>query len=156
MKIPSSIESASRIIPMPLFASSLRIRYISDATKSGISMVYQEQSLLPNISVAENIFLGIEGDAVKFGTFSLRRIRANAIKYLDQVSIKVNEKSITTLEIAKKSKPSPESTAPIPILETKRVPARPEVAPEKINAIVRYFFTFTPERIATSSEPPIT
>jgi len=74
---------------------TVNFKSISDATKSGISMVYQEQSLLPNISVAENIFLGIEGDAVKFGTFSLRRIRANAIKYLDQVSIKVNEKAIT-------------------------------------------------------------
>ena len=52
---------------------------VSDATNAGISMVYQEQSLLPNMSVAENIFLGIEGDAKRFGTFSPKRIREKAI-----------------------------------------------------------------------------
>lgn len=68
---------------------------ISDATRSGISMVYQEQSLLPNMSVAENIFLGIEGDAKKFGMFSPKRIREKAIDYLNRVSVNVDPKSIT-------------------------------------------------------------
>jgi len=68
---------------------------ISDATRSGIAMVYQEQSLLPNMSVAENIFLGIEGDAKKFGMFSPKRIRQKTIDYLNRVSVKVDPKSIT-------------------------------------------------------------
>jgi len=68
---------------------------VSDATNAGISMVYQEQSLLPNMSVAENIFLGIEGDAKRFGTFSPKRIREKAIDYLNRVSVNVDPKSIT-------------------------------------------------------------
>lgn len=72
-----------------------KLSSISDATKSGISMVHQEQSLLPNMSVAENIFLGIEGDATKFGLFSPRMIRKKAISYLERVSVNVNPKSIT-------------------------------------------------------------
>lgn len=68
---------------------------ISDSRKAGIAMVYQEQSLLQNINIAENIFLGIEGDSVKYGIIFPKKIRAKARHYLDQVSLKVNPKSIT-------------------------------------------------------------
>ncbi|CAN7197944.1 sugar ABC transporter ATP-binding protein [Pseudoduganella sp. LjRoot289] len=39
------------------------------ASDAGIGMVFQEQSLLPNLSVAENIMLGHEGAALRAGLF---------------------------------------------------------------------------------------
>ena len=38
----------------------LVIRNPRDATAKGIAMVYQEQSILPNLTIAENLFLGRE------------------------------------------------------------------------------------------------
>src|SRR5690606_28942036 len=37
------------------------------ATAQGIAMVYQEQSILPNLSVAENLFMGREDEFSRFG-----------------------------------------------------------------------------------------
>jgi ribose transport system ATP-binding protein len=65
---------------------------VNDAMNLGISMVYQEQSLLPNISVAENIFLGIEDDAVKLGVYSLTKLRKKAKDYLRRVSLNIDPK----------------------------------------------------------------
>ena len=45
----------------------LVIRNPRDATSKGIAMVYQEQSILPNLTVAENLFLGREEEFVTFG-----------------------------------------------------------------------------------------
>lgn len=68
---------------------------VADATSAGISMVYQEQSLLPNITVAENIMLGIEGEAIKFGTYSPAKVRNVATKYLERVNLKIDPKTRT-------------------------------------------------------------
>lgn len=37
------------------------------AANAGIGMVFQEQSLILNVTVAENILLGCEGEAVRYG-----------------------------------------------------------------------------------------
>lgn len=68
---------------------------VADATKSGISMVYQEQSLLPNITVGENILLGVEGSAIKFGTYSPRRIQRKALEYLKRVNLDIDPRTRT-------------------------------------------------------------
>jgi ribose transport system ATP-binding protein len=68
---------------------------VADATRAGISMVYQEQSLLPNISVAENILLGIEGEAIKFGTYSPRKVRKVAAEYLKRVNLDIDPRTRT-------------------------------------------------------------
>ena len=38
----------------------LRLKSIADAEKAGISVIYQELALVPELSVAENIYLGNE------------------------------------------------------------------------------------------------
>ncbi len=68
---------------------------VADATKAGISMVYQEQSLLPNITVGENILLGVEGSAIKWGTYSPRKIQRKALEYLKRVNLDIDPRTRT-------------------------------------------------------------
>jgi len=68
---------------------------VADATQAGISMVYQEQSLLPNITVAENVLLGIEGSAVKFGTYSPKKVQETARRYLNRVNLDIDPRTRT-------------------------------------------------------------
>jgi ribose transport system ATP-binding protein len=60
------------------------------AADAGIGMVYQEQSLLPNISVAENLFLGAEGTSVRGGWYRWRSLRARAREQLDKLGLDIN------------------------------------------------------------------
>ena len=50
-----------------LKGNNVNIKNPTDAAKNGIGMVYQEQSVLPNLTVAENIYLGQEKQFIKFG-----------------------------------------------------------------------------------------
>ncbi len=61
------------------------------AQRAGISTVYQEIDLLPNLSVAENIMLGREPR--RFGTIDWRRTRAAAAAALDALGISVDPRS---------------------------------------------------------------
>jgi ribose transport system ATP-binding protein len=68
----------------------LAIRSPRDATAKGIAMVYQEQSILPNLTVAENLFLGREEDFVSFGRLDWTRLRRAAQKELANVHLDVD------------------------------------------------------------------
>ncbi|MDY0042543.1 MAG: sugar ABC transporter ATP-binding protein, partial [Desulforhabdus sp.] len=46
----------------------------SDSIASGVAMIYQELSLAPDLSVAENIWLGIEPSGKIFGTYSKKKM----------------------------------------------------------------------------------
>lgn len=46
----------------------------SDAIASGVAMIYQELSLAPDLSVAENVWLGIEPAGKLFGTYSKKQM----------------------------------------------------------------------------------
>ncbi len=62
-----------------------------DAQRAGISTVYQEIELLPNLSVAENILLGRE--ARTHGLVSQRRMRARATEILADLGLDIDPAS---------------------------------------------------------------
>jgi ribose transport system ATP-binding protein len=60
------------------------------ANSKGICMVFQEQSLLPNISVAENVFLGREDEFVRFGLMDWKAMNEAARRHLGNVMLAVD------------------------------------------------------------------
>jgi ribose transport system ATP-binding protein len=66
----------------------------NDAYDSGIGMVFQEQSLLKNLTVAQNIFFCEEKRFKKFGIVNWRAMNAEARKVLDSLGLSnINEKA---------------------------------------------------------------
>lgn len=63
------------------------IRSVKDAEDHGLAMVFQEQSLLPNMSVRENIFLGNEDQFSRFGVINWGKIDREARKQLAKVDL---------------------------------------------------------------------
>jgi len=60
----------------------------NDAIKAGIAMVFQELSLIPDLRVSQNIFLGLE-ERDRLGGTSLKSLRARAHDLFDQMGIDV-------------------------------------------------------------------
>ncbi len=75
-----------------LGGSPVRFATPHDAQRAGISTVYQEIDLLPNVSVAENIALGREPR--RFGVIDWKRMRAEAQVVLADLGIDVDPASI--------------------------------------------------------------
>ncbi|WP_310603254.1 sugar ABC transporter ATP-binding protein [Anaerosporobacter sp.] len=59
-----------------------------EAQKHGISTVYQEVNLCPNLSVAENIFIGRE--PMKFGRIDWKTMNIKAKELLDSLNIEID------------------------------------------------------------------
>ena len=68
----------------------LTLRSPLDAARAGIGMVHQEQSLLLNISVAENIYLGREAPFMRAGLVSRRALHAAARRQLAKVQLDID------------------------------------------------------------------
>jgi ribose transport system ATP-binding protein len=62
----------------------------SDAIQKGIGAVFQEGSLIPNLSVTENLFLCHESGFLKFGALSRRKMAAEARRVLVQMNIDID------------------------------------------------------------------
>lgn len=62
----------------------------ADAARHGVGVVHQEQSLLPNLTVAENLTLGSESDFARFGLIRRGARRRAAAAMLDQVDSTVD------------------------------------------------------------------
>jgi len=60
-----------------------------DAFDKGIAMVFQEQLMLPSLTVAENIFLGREEEFLKYGLISKSRMNVAAAIELSKVRLNV-------------------------------------------------------------------
>ncbi|MCY1152635.1 MAG: sugar ABC transporter ATP-binding protein [Pleomorphochaeta sp.] len=58
-----------------------------EANKNGIGMVFQEQSLIQNLSVSENIFFGREDSYSKFGFVNKNKMNKDAEEVLSQVNV---------------------------------------------------------------------
>lgn len=75
---------------LTLDGQPLRMRSARDGAAHGIGMVFQEQSLLLNMSVAENIYLGQEGQFVRFGLMDWRALRAAARRQLEKIGVDID------------------------------------------------------------------
>jgi ribose transport system ATP-binding protein len=65
------------------------------AMEQGIGMVFQEQSLITNLSVMENIFLGYEAQFVRFGVINWRAMAQAAKKQLAKVKLDIDPATVT-------------------------------------------------------------
>ena len=75
---------------LTLDGEPLRLKNARDAALSGIGMVFQEQSLLLNISVAENIYLGQEARFSRLGLVDWRKVNAAAHRQLAKISVDID------------------------------------------------------------------
>ncbi|MEU8001901.1 sugar ABC transporter ATP-binding protein [Catellatospora sp. NPDC049111] len=69
---------------------AVKLRSVVDAADHGIGMVFQEQSLVPNLTAAENILLGGEGGAVRRGVYRWDVMRRLAQEQLDKIGSKID------------------------------------------------------------------
>lgn len=68
----------------------LSIRSPRDATAKGIAMVYQEQSILSNLTIAENMFLGREEEFTTFGRLNWAKLKRAAKAELATVHLDID------------------------------------------------------------------
>ncbi|WP_144111761.1 sugar ABC transporter ATP-binding protein [Paraburkholderia sp. BCC1886] len=73
-----------------LSGQPLVIRNPRDATAKGIAMVYQEQSILPNLTIAENLFLGREDKFTTFGRMNWPKLKRAAQAELATVHLDID------------------------------------------------------------------
>ena len=83
----------------------VQVKSVKDAEDHGLAMVFQEQSLLPNLSVRENIFLGNEEQFLRFGVINWKKMDQEAERQLEKVELDVNPSAYTAdLKFAKVSR----------------------------------------------------
>ena len=75
---------------LKLDGEELRLRNARDAAVNGIGMVFQEQSLLLNLTVAENIYLGQESQFLRFGLVNWKAMNAAARRQLGKIGIDID------------------------------------------------------------------
>ena len=75
---------------LKLDGEELRLRSARDAATHGIGMVFQEQSLLLNLTVAENIYLGQEDRFIRFGIVNWKAMNAAARRQLAKIGIDID------------------------------------------------------------------
>ena len=88
------MASISRIRRKILIAGKeTRIESAADANRKGIGMVFQEQSLLTNLTVGENIYLGNERQFTRFGLVHWRALYDAAARQLDKVQVDIDPRT---------------------------------------------------------------
>ncbi len=67
----------------------------ADALARGIGMVFQEQSLVPALSVAENIFLGMTDEATRHGLYRWHELYPRARHELERLGLDIDPRTST-------------------------------------------------------------
>jgi ribose transport system ATP-binding protein len=75
---------------LTLDGAPLRLRSARDAARHGVGMVFQEQSLLLNLSVAQNIYLGQEAEFTRLGVVNWRAMRKAALRQLGKIGVDID------------------------------------------------------------------
>lgn len=75
---------------LTLHGQPVTLRNPGDAIRNGIGMVFQEGSLVPNLSVMENLFLCHEAGFRRLGILSLRSMRAAARELLARLKLTID------------------------------------------------------------------
>lgn len=82
---------------------AVRLNNPRQALDKGIGMVFQEQSLITNLSVMENIFLGYEKQFSRFGVIDWKSMERAARLQLQKVKLDIDSTAITnTLSFAQR------------------------------------------------------
>ncbi|MBX3071084.1 MAG: sugar ABC transporter ATP-binding protein [Thermomicrobiales bacterium] len=71
-----------------LNGTSIRFRSPADAKAQGIGMIFQELTLMPSLTVAENVFLGRQ--PTRFGVVDWRRIKRESAEQLSEFGIEID------------------------------------------------------------------
>ncbi|OCC06769.1 ABC transporter ATP-binding protein [Labrys sp. WJW] len=74
----------------------VRFQNPREAMDRGVGMVFQEQSLIPNLSVMENIFLGFEKQFARFGKIDWKRMAKAASEQLKKVKLQIDPRTVTS------------------------------------------------------------
>jgi ribose transport system ATP-binding protein len=88
MKIIAGVH-ASYDGHMRLAGRAVAFRSARDAREAGIGMVHQELSVVPSLTVAENVFLGTQ-PVTRFGTIDWARMRNEAARHLESLGIEAD------------------------------------------------------------------
>ena len=62
----------------------------------GVGMVFQEQSLIPNLTVMENIFFGFEKQFASFGVIDRRKMANAARQQINEVKLDIHPGTTTS------------------------------------------------------------
>lgn len=82
---------------------TVRFQNPRQAMDHGIGMVFQEQSLILNLTVMENIFLGYERQFVSYGVINWKKMAAAARHQLKKVKLDIDPATVTsTLSFAQR------------------------------------------------------
>src|SRR4029078_10165026 len=76
---------------MRLDGRDVRFRSSRDALNAGIGMVHQELSIIPDLSVAENVFLGSQ--PTRSGVIDWKRMMREARRHLEGLGIDVDPRA---------------------------------------------------------------
>ena len=76
--------------------SSQKFKSPREAMEKGIGMVFQEQSLITNLTVMENIFLGFEQQFIKYGIINWKKMAAAATYQLQKVKLDIDPRMVTS------------------------------------------------------------
>jgi ribose transport system ATP-binding protein len=95
MRILAGVYSPDRG-SLKLDGAPILLRSPRDANLHGIGIVFQEQSLLLNLTVGENIYLGQEAEFTRLGLVNRRRLNAAARRQLDKVEVDIDPRTRTS------------------------------------------------------------